>query len=187
LTTSSPTFDPTSLDPFYLIVTAHILATPRPESSVVLTTHLNPFDKLSNRSFNNITCVSPEASASKKIEIYPTNWPHYIWDAHDLRKSWDFVTVPVDGKLVVKHELNREEVSKAGVEKGERYRASFTDKCLGTRWWTFGSVEGLEGVKLGQWSEDGRGESENGNIDRGEKPDGLALVIENGEAEFEIV
>ena len=109
--------------------------------------------------------------------------------------------MPADGTLVTKHQVDPEKIAEARLEIGEKYQASFTNKCLGTRWWAYGSLEEFEGVRFGQWrEEEGKGESEreeqegmeakeslyNGKLLMGEMPDDLALVIEEGTAEFEI-
>ncbi len=113
--------------------------------------------------------------------------------------------MPADGTLVIKHQVDPEKIVEARLEVGERYQASFTNKCLGTRWWAYGSLEEFEGVRFGQWrGEEGKEEREgekeeregrgteakelvyDGKLLMGEMPDDLALVIEEGTAEFEI-
>ncbi len=116
------------------------------------------------------------------------------------------MTIPAQGKgeLVIQHELPWEKIRDAHVEKGERYRVSLSDKCLGTRWWGFGSLdEEFKGFRLGTWredGEDGRGEEredgseeegedgreEEGESAMGERPEDLALVVEKGDVTFEI-
>ena len=114
--------------------------------------------------------------------------------------------MPADSALVVKHQIDPEKIAEARLEVGEKYQASFTNKCLGTRWWAYGSLEELEGVRFGQWRKEERneesereeqeGEGEeteakeseyDGKLLMGEIPDDLALVIQDGTAEFEIV
>ncbi len=101
--------------------------------------------------------------------------------------------VPVGGKLEIRHEVDRERITEAGLDARERYRVSLTDKCLGARWWDFGGLGNFEGVRFkqrreGQIREEGnkQGEDGQGKYVRGEMPDDLALVIEKGDAEFEI-
>lgn len=85
-----------------------------------------------------------------------------------------------------------------------------TNKCLGTRWWTFTSLEELEGVRLRAWrgrqEEEAEAEAEradlelseemererkekygDGPVTMGEDPEMLAMVVEGGEVEFEVV
>ncbi|KAJ9649474.1 hypothetical protein H2199_000249 [Coniosporium tulheliwenetii] len=201
LTTSSPILDPSSASPFFLILTARILTTPHTDSPITLATFLNPLSSLRNRSFGNINCVFPATESKKRIRIWPHSWPHYVWDGETLRDSWEFVTIEPGRSLEVRHEVLRDKIAAAGLKTGERYQAAFTDKCLGTRWWMFGSLEEAEQMKFMWWgherereTEEGwetekverEGEDENGRWTMGEKPDDLALVIEKGEAEFEI-
>lgn len=71
-----------------------------------------------------------------------------------------------------------------------------TNKCLGTRWWGFGSLdEQFKGVRLRTWRADGNEGDEKSeaqddelgeNAIGGERPEDLALVMENEHAEFEI-
>ena len=180
--------DPLSSSPFYLIVTARILSTPRPQSPITLATHLNALGSLSNRSFSNIVCIFPETENQKRIEIWPRGWPQYIWDTDNLRNSWDFVTVPVNGKLEIRHQVDVAKIEEAHLEPGERYQASLTSQCLGTRWWAFGSLDDFDGVRFRQWNKGEESESidDGGRYLMGEVPDDLAFVIEGETVEFEI-
>lgn len=84
----------------------------------------------------------------------------------------------------------------ADVKNGERYKVFLTNKCLGTRWWGFGSLdEQFKGVKLRTWRANGNegdeeSEGQDGELgesaEGGERPEDLALVVENDFAEFEI-
>lgn len=193
LSTSSPTLDPSSSSPFFLIVTARILTTPHPDASITLPTHLNALGGLGNRSFNSIVCVSPETAGQKRIEIWPRGWPQYNWDPDDLRDAWDVMTGAANGRLEIRHPVDGTKIAEAQLKAGERYQASLTDKCLGTSWWAFGSLEEFEGVRFRQWREgeveeraDDEGADEEVRYLMGEFPDNLALVIEKGTAEFEI-
>ena len=115
--------------------------------------------------------------------------------------------MPANGALVVKHQVDPEKIAEAKLKVGEKYQASFTNKCLGTRWWAYGSLEDFEGVRFCQWrkeeeKEDSEREEEeeeregegteakesehNGKMLMGEIPDELALVIQEETAEFEI-
>lgn len=130
-----------------------------------------------------------------------------------MRNLGHFVTIPPRdrGTFSVRHRVPPDAIRGAKVEKGERYRVKITDLCLGTRWWTFGALEDLEGVRLRTWrsraSEEAeveeertldselREEIEQERRDKygdrpnsiGENPDMLAMVREVGEVEFEIV
>jgi hypothetical protein len=203
LSTSAPTLSSSSDEPFNIIVTARILTTPHPDRAITLATWHCPFGGLTNRSFHNITCTT---NPEKKIEIHPVNWPNYKWDMQDLRSSWDFVTIPPlnQGTYSVRHEVPRDKIEAANLEKGEKYKVALTDKCLGTRFWTFGSLEELDGVRFRQWrsqSDDEMWAKEeeydsdykeqmekygNGPVTKGEEPRMLALVPEVGEIEFDV-
>ncbi|MCJ1334517.1 hypothetical protein MMC10_011229, partial [Thelotrema lepadinum] len=205
LSTSSPTLCPSSLDLFYVIVSARILATPEPSRPVTLQTHPSPLADLSNRSFHNITCI---ANPAKHIEIFPRGWPQYHWDMEDLRSAWSFVTIPPlsQGSYVVSHEVPRSKIVAADLRKGEHYRVRLTDKCLGTPWWAFKSLNELDGVRLSTWRDEFDKETEESDPDwaedrrqeiyekfgdrpscMGEEPGMLAMVVEESDAEFEIV
>lgn len=88
-----------------------------------------------------------------------------------------------------------------------------TNKCLGTRWWTYAGLEQLEGVRLRAWREQAEEQAEadeeaeaakadpelkeemekerqgkygDGPVTMGEDPTMLAMVVEGGEAEFQV-
>ena len=63
------------------------------------------------------------------------------------------MTVPANGKLETRHPVDGTKIAEAQLKAGERYQASLTDKCLGTSWWAFGSLEEFEGVRFRQWRE----------------------------------
>ena len=105
--------------------------------------------------------------------------------------------MPADGTLEIKHEVSPAKIADAQPKSGERYQASFTDKCLGTRWWAFGSLEEFENVRFGQWKDEEKREGEEkreakgegpdeGELFMGERPNDLALTIEVGTVEFVI-
>lgn len=166
--------------------------------------HLNPLDGITNRSFENIVCVNgPE----KHIPNYPSDWPHYLCDSENLKLDWDFVTIPPVGQGVytTRHEVRRDHIEAANLKKGEKYRVKLSNKCLGAKWWSYGSLEELEGVRFRNWEErdengklahgrdasgyDARLEREkygDGPVSEGEDPYMLKMVPE-GDAEFEIV
>lgn len=107
------------------------------------------------------------------------------------------MTIPPQGQgeLVIRHQISWEKIREADVRNGERYKVFLTNKCLGTRWCGFGSLEEqFKGVKLRTWRADGNEGDENSeekgrelreNAMGGERPEDLALVIESGHAEFE--
>jgi hypothetical protein len=125
----------------------------------------------------------------------------------DLRRHWTFVTIPPfnQGTYSVRHEVPRDKIQTANLEKGEKYKVALTNKCLSTRFWTFGSLEELDGVRFRQWrsqSDDEMWAKEeeydsdykakmekygNGPVTKGEEPKMLALVPEVGEIEFEVI
>ena len=141
--------------------------------------------------------------------IWPIGWqfPRGI-DTKNLRQHFDFVTIPPkdQGVYTIRHEVRRDKIEAAELQKGERYTVSLTDKCLGTRWWAFASLEELEGTRFVGW----RPETENAAKDEndiedvsdeerarrqerdntpwtmGEEPRMLAMVPELGEVEFAI-
>ena len=99
--------------------------------------------------------------------------------------------MPADGTLEIKHEVSPAKIADAQLKSGEKYQASFTDKCLGTRWWAFGSLEEFENVRFGQWKDEEKGEEKGqgpdvGKLFMGERPNDLAFIIEVGTVEFEI-
>ncbi len=96
--------------------------------------------------------------------------------------------MPANGELEIRHQLDGGKIAQARLKVGERYQASLTDLCLGTRWWAFGSLEELGGVRFRQWREGGEreGRDDEGRYLMGEVPNNLAFVIEKGTTEFEI-
>ncbi|MCJ1455896.1 hypothetical protein MMC28_006253 [Mycoblastus sanguinarius] len=208
LSTSASSLSLSSSEPFYIIVTARILSTPHPDKSITLQAHPSPLDALSNRSFHNITCTTKPA---KQIEIIAGGWPQYRWDSEDLRSGWPFVSIPPrdQGSYSVRHELPRNKIEVADLQKGERYKVALTDKCLGTLWWAFASLEELESVRLRAWRGQAEGAAEieleradpelHEEMERersekygdgpamtiGENPMMLAMVRENKEVVFE--
>ena len=139
----------------------------------------------------------------KKIRIYPNHWVFpRDQDMGDLRKYYEFVSIPPrdQAPLCVRHEVPRDKIKAAGLQKGERYKVSLTDKCLGTHWWTFGSHDELEGVRLRAWTPSEQPETvydselgetverdQEGPVAIGEWPSMLAMVREVGDIEFDIV
>lgn len=107
--------------------------------------------------------------------------------------------------LEIRHEVPRDRIVAAQLEKGERYRVRLTDKGLGTYWWMLGTLQDVEGMKFRawmpkeqeerekkeetpeeEWDEEER-ESRTGPWFMGEEADKLALIVEKGEVEFEII
>lgn len=134
ITTLSPILESSSSSPFYIVVKARMLALSNPQSQIILAIHLNALGGTHNRSFNNIVCTAPDTATHKNIEIWPRGSPYYVWNPDDLRDSWKFVTVPVDGNMEVRHEVSGLKIAEARPNTGERYKVSLTDKCLGTGW-----------------------------------------------------
>ena len=107
----------------------------------------------------------------------------------------------------MRHEVPRDKIEVAGLQRGERYRVALTDKCLGARWWAFANLEELQGVRLRTWrgSAEEAAETESdpelgeemerersekygdGPASIGENPSMLAMVIEGEEVDFEVV
>lgn len=201
LSTSSPTLDPNSASPFYLLITARVLSSPRPQIPITFMAYLNAFESLLNQSIGNIKCTSLEESKGNFIEIWPRSCPNYgsSLEARDLRQIRPFVTIAPDHPLVVHHEIPRSKIIGAGLEKGEKYKVKLTSRALGTRWWAFGLMEDLDGLQLRRWHmedeelhrdsvdeevDEGKETTSQGPFTMGEDSDQLALVIERGEAEF---
>lgn len=86
---------------------------------------------------------------------------------------------------------------------------TLTNKCLGTRWWTYADLDELKGVRLQAWESQAEAEAEveaeradpelheemererkekygDGPVTMGEDPQMLAMVVENEHVEFEI-
>ncbi|KAF2734897.1 hypothetical protein EJ04DRAFT_576591 [Polyplosphaeria fusca] len=201
LSASPSTFAPASSSSLRLVITAHILSTPRPALPITLMAYLNPFEGLPNRSIGNIRCTSPETSREKLIEIYPRGWPNYNTGERDLRKKWSYVTILPNEPLVIEHEIRRDTINEANLEQGENYQVQLTNKALGTRWWSYGTLEDLEGLEFRAWRSEDEGPSDESWADpenpgeelpraaicRGENPQDLALVIEGGTTEIAIV
>lgn len=106
-------------------------------------------------------------------------------------------------------EVPRDRIETATPEKGEKYRVSLTDKCLGARW-SFASLDELDGVRLRTWRARGDEEADaeeegadpelreerererrekygDGSATMGEYPAMLAMVVQGGPIEFEVV
>jgi hypothetical protein len=165
-------------------------------------------EALINRSFENINCTT---KPGKQINNYPTMIRHYLWDPEDLQDTWMWITIPPRGQVwTIKLEVPRNLIEAADVEKGEKYVVKIGHRCLGTRWWTYGTLEELDGVRLRQWYQKSEKEEEerlnpslkrardrdaqeiidkfgDGPTSIGEEPRMLAMVRENDGAEFEIV
>lgn len=96
--------------------------------------------------------------------------------------------MPAGGELEIRYRVDEAQIAEAGLKAGERYRAGLTDRCLGTWWWAFGSLEEFGDVRFRQWRQEGEreGVDDVGRFLMGEVYDDLALVIEKGTVEFEI-
>ncbi|KAF2744582.1 hypothetical protein M011DRAFT_460864 [Sporormia fimetaria CBS 119925] len=202
-------YDPSSTLPLYLVVSAELRKSPRPDSPITLATLLNPLDFISDRSFGNIDCVYPAnlELKSKHIKIWP--YSHFrLLAVKDMRETTKFVTVRPGETLQVKHEVPRDAILAAGLGKGERYRVEMTDIGLGTRWWRYGTLEEVEGKGLKPWAvgsdddedcedDDDDEEGDEAVQEKAEKravewvlsedPQEFAFVIEKSDAEVEII
>lgn len=194
LSISPAQFDPSSDAPLYLVVTARILQSSRPDTPVTLATNFNALDRINNKSFENISCLSTsttESNQRKYIEVWPRF--HVRGFAYkDVRNYFHFVTIEPGKTFTVKHEIPKERILATGLEKGETYRTKITDVGLGTYWWMYGTLEEVEGMKFLRWemeetAEDYNDDGEDKPWLHSENPKKLALVIEKGDAEFEIV
>ncbi|MCJ1381855.1 hypothetical protein MMC17_004967 [Xylographa soralifera] len=198
LDTSPLILRPTSPCPFFVTVSARILTSPHPASPITLCTLLNPLGNLHNRCFGNIMRVSPSTEPPKRIEIWPSYWSHHHWNPADLRDNLPFVTLRPDELYEVKFEIEPERTAAADLVVGEKYRVRLTDMGLGTKWWAFGALEDDLEIRYMEWdyeeiAEGEEGEGRDGDREfkkrrytRGEDPESLALVVEKGEAIFEI-
>ncbi|KAF2426582.1 hypothetical protein EJ08DRAFT_663169 [Tothia fuscella] len=128
-------------------------------------------------------------------------------DNENVGEFYGFVTVPPrdQGSLSIRHEVSRTEIEAATVKKGEKYGVRLNDRYFGTRWWTYGSQEDIEGWRLRcwrsdaeeeTWADDGSDEEDverrkgsgDAPVTKGENPEMLVLVPDgNGEIEFEVV
>lgn len=203
----SPThYRPADKGPLYVVLTARILSSPEPSRPVTLATWDNPFQRLGNCSYSDIACISGPSKAIKIESV--SHWPKYGPRELNVREFWDFITLCPNQPLEVCHEVPRDKVDAAYLETGEVYKASLKDLGLGTSWWMYGKLDDAEGKKFMRWSSRGvEGEKRYrlDNADKlgepledemwedssewimGEEPSQLALVIEKGEAEFEVV
>jgi hypothetical protein len=80
----------------------------------------------------------------------------YYWDWENIRgdeNEWEFITIPPPGQgsYSVRHEVSRDKIKDANIKKGDKCQATLSDIYLGTRWWTFASLEELDGVRLRAW------------------------------------
>lgn len=107
LSTSSAQLDATSLEPFYIVVTAHNAG----DKPVTFSSGLTPFMGLLWGTFENIECIS--TPAEKLIEIYPRDWPRCYWNEEDVKRD-DFITINCPGNTSIGPTSNRE----SGIESG---------------------------------------------------------------------
>jgi hypothetical protein len=126
----------------------------------------------------------------------------------DVRVRWEFITLQPNQVIEHRHEIPREKIAAAELEKGEVYKAELTDLGLGTSWWMYGTMDDVGDKKFMRWSPRGveglrRYQTENedwlgeppddvkwensSEWFMGEDPSLLALVVEKNAAEFEIV
>ncbi len=208
LSISPRQYQPSSSERLEVILQACIVTSPKPGQPITLATWNNPFQSLGNRSYTNITCTS---NPSKAITVWPeTHWPKYGPRELNVREFWDFVPIHPGTTLQIKHEVPKAKIDAVKLEKGEKYKISLTDLGLGTSWWMYGTPEDdwVKDKKFMRWTSRGvEGEKRHrlDNVDTlgepaedqmwddseewfmGEDPEKLALVMENEDAEFEVI
>lgn len=204
LSISPPKIDPSSDQPLHLTISARILKTPWPGKPITFSAHLNPFGSLHHYCFTNIICTTN--NKSKKIVL----WPNYNIRRggiliKNIRNCSHFITVKPGETWEERHEVPRDKILAAGLEKGEKYTVKITDVGLGTDWWTYGTLDDFEGVKFMKWfptqeeaerftqlltamgQTEEEEEEEKGPWLMSEEPDKFSLVIEKRDAEIEII
>lgn len=159
LGTSPEQLDDASDEPFRVVVTAHN----RGDRPITFWPLLTPFMSLRWGSFENIECLSSQES--RIIEIYPIDWPHWVWNSEDLERD-GFITIPAAGSVSIKHEVPRDAITATGVKPGERYRVRLTYQrtvghgnnltCMlrrkqGCKWWSHGTLDDLKDLRLRTW------------------------------------
>lgn len=191
-------------EPFYLTVTARILKSPIPDVAITLRAYLNAFEPIPNRSIGNIVCIFPPPAKDlgKHIEIWPRGWPNYNTGEKDMRKKFRHITIHPGSDHVVRHEISRSKIASCNPERGEKYRVQLTDKALGSRFWCWGDLQdpSMERVKYGagpftREDFEGEGREDWSSLEYGEESvwfkgeiaEQLALVVEKGDAEFEVI
>jgi hypothetical protein len=168
---------------------------------------------LGSRCFKNIVCTFDETSLPPKaIKIWPNfHIPKCGLRGSDLREygdDGDFVTLEPMQPLEVRHEVPRDKIDAAKLQSEEVYKAEMTDLGLATRWWMYGTMDYAQDKKFMRWSPRGVEGDRQYILDNmetlGEPPDDLmwedsseyimggnprtlGIVIEKGEAEFEVV
>ena len=134
--------------------------------------------------------------------------PKYGCSDLDIREGGGFVTLEPNKTLEIRHEVPQERIEATLLLAGEAYKAEMTDLGLGTRWWMYGTMDEAGDKKFMRWSPRGVAGLRRYQLDNvdtlgepredliwedssewimGEDPMKLALVIEKGEAEFEII
>ena len=222
--------------PFYIQIHVSIKSTTRPGLPVTLATWRTPLERENDLKPQHIEQQqNPQASEDEEMPISSPVWlnsaltplrsttdpskraapPALGWVTHrrggfsrDLRESWDFITVPPDGReLIIKHFLPRKvlrfyrkggEEGDAQPEKGERFVIGPSANALGTFWWRWGDLNGdLANKKFrsDDWY-DGKNDGGNQELAVGEEGlwlesegvngFGLTMEVEN-EAEVEFV
>lgn len=69
---------------------------------------------------------------------------------NDLNRE-RMITVPANNTFSKKLELYRGSIEAAAVQPGEQYRVNFTYPRMGTLFWTYGTLDDLEGIRLRSW------------------------------------
>ena len=222
--------------PFYIQIHVSIKSTTRPGLPVTLATWRTPLEKENNSKPQHIEQQQkPQASEDAEVPISSPVWlnsaltpfrsttdpskraapPALGWVTHrrggfprDLRESWDFITVPPDGRTItVKHFLPRKALrfyrqgggeGHAQPEKGERFVIGPSANALGTFWWRWGDLNGDLADKKFRSDDWYDGKNDGGNQElavgeeglwlesEGENGFGLVMEVEN-EAEVEFV
>lgn len=137
------------------------------------------------------------------IEIYPRSVANQSRGRErDIRRNgWNFITLHPSTPLVIKHEIKKEWIGRAGVQKGEKHKIKLMNKGLGTRCWCWADLSELEGKEFrwpgreghfyGKWDEDRekmkQEEKEGVKWIVGEDEKEVGIVVERGVVEFDTV
>ncbi len=160
LSTSSPTVSLQASDlsdPFYLIVRARQLSSPRPSEPITTLCLRNPLDN-HPESFFGLYDFSCLTNSSKKLvdDRAFTVRPHFRDDFPPNLRDDDnliFRTIPPvgQGEIEVKHFVSRERMrEKARAQPGEKYRVRLHMPYYARMfWWVYGDLEtDLKGKKF---------------------------------------
>ena len=96
--------------------------------------------------------ITKDPPELKVIQLWPRNRTIYYSTGGTPGSfaNGKTVVIPPPGKgvLSVKLEVPRDEIARANIKPGERYRVGLTDNYLGTDWYAFGDFQGR---KLRHW------------------------------------